>query len=208
MISSIKVNEVLHMISRKTASVIICLALVLGLGGCESMRDREGLRDREDDKVKITAVVEAFNKALKDYDNEALGKVTDWEKKEDCSWVTELMTEKYFEQFGDTEGPFLYAYCKQVASTVELSDYERWKFDKDSAAVGVNYSMVFYADVQKIEFDDTAGMISRLKEEQGKKTGFTWIRLKYKDGNWKITEADSLHGIFNFWFGGTPKLKK
>ena len=196
------------MISRKTASVIICLALVLGLGGCESMRDREDLRDREDDKVKITAVVEDFTKALNDYDYVALGKVTDWENREDCSWVRELMTEKYFEQFGDTEGPFLYAYCKQVASTVELSDYERWEFDKDSAVVGVNYSMVFYDDVQKIEFDNTEGMLNRLKEEQGKKTGFTWIRLKCKDGNWKITEADSLHGIFNFWFGGTPKLKK
>ena len=202
MISSIKVNEVPHMISRKIASAFICLALVFGLGGCK------GLRDREDDKAKITAVVEDFTKALNDYDYEALSKVTDWEKREDCSWVGELMTEKYFEQFGDTEGPFLYAYCKQVASTVELSDYRKWEFDKDSAVVGVNYSMAFYADVQKIEFDDTAGMISRLKEEQGKKTGFTWIRLKYKDGNWKITEADSLHGIFNFWFGGTPKLKK
>ena len=52
MISSIKVNEVLKMISRKIASVILCMALAFGLGGCESMRDREDLRDREVDKAR------------------------------------------------------------------------------------------------------------------------------------------------------------
>ena len=109
---------------------------------------------------------------------------------------------------GEKNGRFIFAYYKQIASTIGAEyDPDKIKVKGDTATLeNVRFTMVFWADICKGEYEDAESMIKRINEEETRETYIDTITFKKASGRWKVVSADSLKDIKKFVMK-TPKLK-
>ena len=110
--------------------------------------------------------------------------------------------------YGEKEGRFVFAYYKQIVSTIGAEyDPDKIKVKGDTATLeNVRFTMVFWADICKGKYEGAESMIKRINEEETKETYIDTITFKKTNGSWKVVRADSLKDIKKF-IKHTPKLK-
>jgi hypothetical protein len=187
------------MIKRLTAA-FLCITLIFGLSGCQN---------NYQDKAEIAKLMASYTQALISFDKAALTDLTAWE---DDSYYQELYwamdEQELIKTNGEKNGRFIFAYYKQIASTIRAEyDPEKIKVKGDTATLeNVRFTMVFWADICKGEYEDAESMIKRINEEETRETYRDTITFKKTNGSWKVVRADSLKDIKRF-IKRTPKLK-
>ena len=187
------------MIKRLTAA-FLCITLIFGMSGSQN---------NYLDTAENARLMASYTQALIDFDKTALTGLTAWE---DDSYYQELYwamdEQELIKSFGEKQGRFIFAYYKQIASTIRAEyDPEKIKVKGDTATLeNVRFTMVFWADICKGEYEDAESMIKRINEEETRETYIDTITFKKTNGSWKVVRADSLKDIKKF-VKHTPKLK-
>ena len=187
------------MIKRLTAA-FLCITLIFGLSGCQN---------NYQDKAEIARLMASYTQALIDFDKTALTGLTAWEDDSYYQELYEAMDEQeLIKTYGEKEGHFVFAYYKQLASTIRAEyDPEKIKVKGDTATLeNVRFTMVFWADICKGKYEGAESMIKEIDEEKDRETYIDTIAFRKINGSWKVVRADGLKDIKKF-VRRPPKLK-
>lgn len=181
---------------KKVISASLCACMALGFTGCIKPGKKV------DDKEALQNLTKDYVKAVQDYDEEALFKLTDWEKDDqDYKEAKALFNVEY-----GSDAEERLKVNKYLASTVKVT-YEDIDFDvkENEATLLVTYELTQWNEVFNEPSEDYDEVISRLKEVKETRKEKGKISFSKAGDEWKISQLPHLVLVYKFALA-TPQI--
>ena len=174
---------------KRIIAAVLTVAMVAGFAGCDNSKKS---------KEQITAVMDSYIEALKDFDAEAVLELTNWD--EDDKNYLQLKEQLDYAAIGKR----LYEFEEYIASTLDAEyDSDSIQVDGKKATVVVDYELVAWEKIYDEEHDSYDEVLQDLKSNRKTVNVEGKVSLELKDGKWVITKLSKLDEVFEYTYN-TP----
>lgn len=171
---------------KRIIAAVLSVAMVAGFAGCDNSKKS---------KEQISAVMDSYIEALKDFDADAILELTNWD--DDDKNYLQLKEQLDYAAIGQ----HLYDYEAYIASTLDVEyDSDSIEVDGKKATVVVSYELVAWEKIYDEEHDSYEEVLQDLKSNRKTVNVDGKVSLELQDGNWVITKLSKLNDVFEYTY--------